>query len=38
MAVLGSEDVYAMTVLTVSAAEVSRLGTLMRPDRGEISR
>ena len=36
MAVLGSEDVHAMTVLTMSAAEVSRFDTLMRLDRGEI--
>lgn len=36
MAILGSEDVQAMTVLTMSAAEVSRYDTLMRLDRGEI--
>lgn len=36
MAILGSEDVRAMTVLTMSAAEISRFDTLMRLDRGEI--
>jgi hypothetical protein len=36
MAILGSEDVHAMTVLKMSAAEVSRFDTLMRVDRGEI--
>ncbi|BCI69701.1 hypothetical protein SPKIRA_05310 [Sphingomonas paucimobilis] len=36
MAILGSEDVRTMTVLTMSTAEVSRFDTLMRLDRGEI--
>lgn len=36
MAILGSEDVRAMTVLTMSAAEIFRFDTLMRLDRGEI--
>ena len=36
MAVLGFEDAHAMTVLTISAAEVSRYDTLMRLDCGEI--
>ncbi len=36
IAFLGNEDAHCMTVLTMSAAEITRFDTLMRLDRGEI--